>query len=238
VIELAGETFSASAECGSPPCQQNEAQLGWQGLAKPGGPASLLGGFLLLRFGGGDAVEEVVDDLPHRLRGGAAEALGGFAQTDHCAAGMARVLRASSLMSWAVSPALCGERDGRQISPVAALWSPTESAIWLTVLFDIQRVESTSRKAVSTPPTDECIAVMIASISIVDVAVWPARFLTSEATTAKPPAGLARACSFDGRVQGEQVGLLCDGADHLDHLCDLAATLLARAHPSRPRRGG
>ena len=53
---------------------------------------------------------------------------------------------------------------------------------------------------------------------------------TSEATTAKPLARLARARSFDAGVQGQEVGLEGDLVDHADDLADLLRRPLDVAH--------
>ncbi len=52
------------------------------------------------------------------------------------------------------------------------------------------------------------------------IAVWEASALTSEATTANPPAGFPRTGGLDGRVEREQVGLFSNGRDQLDDIAD------------------
>ncbi len=61
------------------------------------------------------------------------------------------------------------------------------------------------------------------AISSVALAVWPASALTSEATTAKPLAGVAGARRLDRGVERQQVGLAGDGADQPKHVADLLA---------------
>ena len=76
---------------------------------------------------------------------------------------------------------------------------------------------------------------MRARMSCVASAVWRAGPLTSLATTGEALAGFAGARGFDGRVEGEQVGLLGDVLDGLDDAADLvgcrtevAVTFVAR----------
>ncbi|MEJ2377237.1 MAG: hypothetical protein P8Y71_18125 [Pseudolabrys sp.] len=61
-------------------------------------------------------------------------------------------------------------------------------------------------------------------ISSVALAVGAASPLTSCATTEKP-AGLAGARGFDSGIERQQIGLLGDGRDQLDHLADAAGGL-------------
>ncbi len=66
----------------------------------------------------------------------------------------------------------------------------------------------------------DCTAEICAPISSVALAVWVARFLTSDATTAKPlPASPARA-GLNGRIQRQQIRLARDRADHVDDFAD------------------
>ncbi len=51
-------------------------------------------------------------------------------------------------------------------------------------------------------------------------AVWVARLLTSEATTAKPFPASPCARGFDGGVQRQKIGLRRDGVDQADHFAD------------------
>jgi len=69
--------------------------------------------------------------------------------------------------------------------------------------------------------------------SLVAVMVFSASFLTSSATTAKPASGLAGPGRFDGGVQGEQVGLVGDIRNDVEHLADVFR-LAGRGHPCLP----
>ena len=91
---------------------------------------------------------------------------------------------------------------------VKRLMSPITPLIW--------RIAST---ACAVEPWIAPICVAISSVAL---AVWLASVFTSEATTAKPRPGFARARRLDGGVEREQVGLLRDGADELDHVADAA----------------
>ena len=74
--------------------------------------------------------------------------------------------------------------------------------------------------ACAASATADWIAPTWPAISSVALAVWPASDFTSEATTAKPLPGLARARRLDGGVEREQVGLSGDRLDEADHLAD------------------
>ena len=70
-----------------------------------------------------------------------------------------------------------------------------------------------------------CMPAICVPISSVALAVCVASAFTSEATTAKPRAGLAGARRLDRGVERQQVGLLGDGGDQLDHVADAAGRL-------------
>src|SRR3954454_14531505 len=71
-------------------------------------------------------------------------------------------------------------------------------------------------------PVTSWTAVICWAISSVAWAVWLARCLTSDATTAKPLPASPAPCRLDRRVERQQVGLARDVGNHLDDRADPA----------------
>ena len=153
-------------------------------------------GSQLRRLGRPDPIEELLDLglqmqalARQRLRGGEhaaggftglAGALGGVADVDGDVGGTAAAARTLWAMFW-VAPRCCSTA-----AEIEVAMSLMRSMVWPIALI-----------ALTESSVASCILVIWLAISSVALAVWPARLLTSCATTAKPrPASLARAASI------------------------------------------
>ena len=113
----------------------------------------------------------------------------------------------------------------RAISWVAAPCSSTAAAMVAAISEMRPMVPPISLMAATDSWVAVCMPAIWVPISSVALAVWAASALTSWATTAKPLAGLAGARRLDGGVERQQVGLLGDRGDQLDHVADAARRL-------------
>ena len=118
----------------------------------------------------------------------------------------------------------------RAISRVAESCSSTAAAMVVAMPLISRMVSLMPPIAVTQSPVADWIAVTCPAISSVAFAVWLASSLTSDATTAKPAAGLAGARGLDGRVQRQQIGLAGDRADQAQHVADLLGGRGQAAH--------